>query len=843
MARQLEHRGPGGNGTTLHGRVGLAHRHHAAAHHEGDAQPVYAAAGRYVMVADGELYNRRDLSGELAANGCELTTNSDAEVILAAWVLWGAAGFERCDGAFAVAILDTDTGDVVLARDAFGIKPLYLATDGSGRVAFGSEPRAILAAGVVPRRPDERTLYRYLRYGIHDDTERTFFDRITRLLPGQLAVVTPTGQVRRESYTQLRKELEWLFADPRSYGRAEAVEVRGALADSVRRRLAGRAHVGTVLTGGLAPASVVATVDRLLAGSDPDAVTAGPVQRTFSTGETDPEYEAAVAAACGPRLTVHKVLPDPDRFRADFTDFVRTQQEPVATPEAYAGYCLARAARDRVSVLLSAIGAAQLLAGGHPYLLVRLRELRRQRRFRALAGLLVRNAGTLRQLAADRLRRRPAPAGRLLAPDFAAAHADPPPHEVRDDLKRRLADDLFQHRLPALLRYQDRNNARFSVGSRAPFLDPQLVKLLCRLETAAIAGGGRDQRVLRDAELLPPFARRHARAWRIPLRPAWCDQLRELAQEVFTSDAFTARPYFDRHAVLAALPGRRGIDGELWRILNVELWLQQMIDRDPTVSAPRPAPTPAVDAARRPSPPKPDWQPNRDKQLVTVDGRWARFPLQVPMVRSGDDVARLAAGRTARFYAHLDEAPPETVALVNAGRWYLFLCEKAAALAQGGADPAWQVNPSWWARYLSRFVVANGAGGDPTATQRAIDQVGLPRVLAASAASAADKAVGRRGQRAAIHNGLPPVLGNGSRLGLEDPVSVARSVSGAIRRRLPPPVAARYGGAAVISANDRSRTVLGHDTELPTAELVAAFVDNPLGQGREQTPLAVVVSL
>lgn len=795
---------------------------------------MYAGEGRYVMVADGELYNRHDLARELRAGGSEVTADSDAEVILAAWQSWGPAGFERCDGAFAVAILDTETGELVLARDVFGIKPLYLAADGSGRVAFGSEPRAVLAAGVVPRRPDERSLYRYLRYGLHDDTERTFFDRVTRLLPGQLATVRPTGQVRRESYTQLRHELEWLSAEPRSYHRAVAAEVRDLLADSVRRRLAGRAPVGTVLTGGLAPASVVATVDRLLAGADPDAAAAGPVQHAFSTGETDPRYEAAVAAACESRLTVHKVPTDADRFRADLIDFVRTQQEPVATPDTYAGYCLARAARDQVSVLLSATGAAELLAGAHPYLLVRMRELRGQGRFPALGGLLARNAGGLRRGAARD--------GEMLGSEFAAAHPDPPPPEILDDLKRRLADDLFQHQLPAMLRCQDRNTTRFSVETRAPFLDRRLVKLLSHLDTAAIAGNGWDQRVLRDTALLPGFARRHARAWRVLPPPAWCDQLPALAHEVFTSDTFAARPYFDRDAVVAALRERGTVDGELWRILNVELWLRQMIERDPTVAAPAPAAVAAAGPARPVAPPKPDWRPNQDKQLVTADGRWARFPLQVPLVRSGDDVARLAAGRTARFYAHLDEAPAELSALVDGGRWYVFLSEKAAAVAQGRANPAWQANPSWWARHLSRFIPHDGAGGDRTATQRVIDQVGL-RVLAGSAAPAGDRAGGRWGQRPAARTGPRPVPGNGSRLGLEDPASVVRSISGAVRRRLPESIAARYGGAAIISGSDRGRTVLGHDTGLPDVELVAAFDDDPLGRGREQTPLAVVVSL
>jgi asparagine synthase (glutamine-hydrolysing) len=875
------------------------YRRLAAVERVGDTQPVRSPDGRYVAVADCEIYHQRDLVEELTAAGYQLATHSDVEIMLAAWRHWGTAGLARCDGVFALAILDTVTGEVVLARDAFGVRPLYLAADGSGRVAFGSEPLPILAASVVPRRPDDVTLHRYLRYGAHDDTERTFFDRITRLLPGQLAVVTPDGQVRRGRHTRLRRELAWLAADPRRYGRAAAVGFRAALADSVRRRLGGDAPVGTVLSGGLAPASVVATVDRLLARADPTTAPVGTVQRAFSSGRpagtprearrfgairqfwadrrygADQRYEAAVAAGCGDRLTIHRAQPDSGRSRADLVDFIRTQQEPVASLEPYDGYRLARVAGAQVTVLLSAVGAAELLAGGHPYLLVRLRELRREHRFLALAALLVRNARAVWGLVWARARRRPDRGGRLLAAGFAAAHADqPPPAVVGDDLKGRLTDDLFVNRLPALLRYQDRNVARFSVVGRAPFLDPQLVKLLWRLESTAIAGRGKDQRLLREAteRLLPRFARRHGRAWRTPPHPVWPDELRAYAQEVFTSGSFAARPYFEPAAVAEAFRGHRGGDADrvFWRLLNVELWLRELIDRDPTV-VPVTASTaaaPAVPGPVAPFPPaKHDWQPNRDKQLVTADGRWVRFPLQVPMVRSGDDVARLAAGRTARFYARLDEAPAEAAALVGTERWYVFMCEKAAAVAQGRrVNPDWRIHPPWWARRLSQLVGSDavdqtGAGGTGAASPR--DPTDLPRKLAASSASAdgkpagnadgrsAGNAVGRpagkaggrpagRGPNAATRN--DPASTNGSRLGLEDPGRVARNISGAVRRRLPEPVVARFGGTAIIAADETGRTVLGHDTDLAIADLLTAFADNPLGQGREQTPLAVVVA-
>lgn len=179
------------------------------------------------------------------------------------------------------------------------------------------------------------------------------------------------------------------------------------------------------------------------------------------------------------------------------------------------------------------------------------------------------------------------------------------------------------------------------------------------------------------------------------------------------------------------------------------------------------------------------------------------------------------------------------------------------AIAQGRSFFTWQIRPSWWARRLSRFVVRTPHGiglGDPTTMQLAIDEVGLLRILFASAVSAAGKAVGRRGlfyritgpQVAAIdgptqYSAYPANVS--AKLAPADPTGVAHQISAAIRSTLPPALTARYRGAVIIDANDLGRTVLGHDTGQPPELLAAAFADNPLGQGREQTPLAVVFPL
>ncbi len=883
MARQLVHRGPDGEGMVTGDRYGLAHRRLAVIDRAGGEQPMRSADGRWLLVYNGEVYNYRELREELIELGHTFRTRSDTEVVLAAWTEWGEAAFDRFNGMFALALADTHTGGVVLARDQFGIKPLYLAADGSGRVAFGSEIRAVLAAAVVPRRPDDTTIYRYLRFRIHDDTERTFFDGVTRLMPGQAARISPEGTVERYTYTRLRQELDWLAADPQPYDRRARQRFADALTAAVRRRLVSDVPVGTALSGGLDSSTVVATINRLLADRDPETGAVGAVQRTFSAvfpGQRNDEerYVDAVAAACPVPLEVHKVRPDPDEFLDDLVDFIRTQEEPVISTGPYAQYCVMRRAAERVTVMLDGQGADEMMAGDLPYYVVRLRELWRRRRVVAAAVELATSSRVLWRLVrfrvADAVRlRRPVRLQRLLTADFAAAHAGERLDLVDDDLKRRLVDDIFRVSLPALLRYEDRNTMRFSIEGRVPFLDPDLLRLLWSLDPSAILSRGRNKRVLRHAGkgLLPEVVRRRRDkiGFTTP-EDAWFARIKSYVYEVLCSESFGSRPYFDQPAVTAAfrdyLSGRAVAETMLfWRLVNVELWLREFIDRDPTVPLATGEPAgraaarrPALPGQHPPAPPKPDWVTNPDKRLVTADGRWARYPLWTELVKAGDDVPALAAGRAARFFADLPAAPaPARAAATDATAWYLYCSEKVVAVAQGRSYFTWEIRPSWWARRLSRFVVRTPYGiglGDPTTMTLAIHEAGLPRILLAAVAGAAGKVVGRRGwfyrvagRRVAAIDGPTQYSAYpanvSAKLAPADPDGVARQVSAAVRAAVPADLAARFGGTVVIDANDLGCAVLGHDTGLPESDLVAAFADNPIGQGREQTPLAVVCAL
>ena len=865
MADLQAHRGPDGEGFFMAGGLGLAHRRLAVIDKVGGEQPMRSADGRYVLVYNGEVYNFRELRAELASLGHEFATSSDTEVVLAAWTRWGHPAFDRFNGMFALAIADTATGQVTLARDHFGIKPMYLAAD-RGRVVFASEIRPILASGLVARRPDDVTVYRYLRYRVHDDTDRTFFAGITRLLPGECATITPDGQVHRATYTRLFAELPELAAQAGPYDGTARQQFAAALRTAIRMRLVSDVPVGSALSGGLDSSTVVATVNELLAADDAEAAAVGDRQQSFSAvfpgeGNDEERYVDAVAAGCQ-ALRVHKIAPTADDFLVDLPDFIRTQEEPVISTGPYAQYCVMREASQHVTVMVDGQGADEMMAGYVPYYLVNLRDLRRRGHGTRAARELARSLDVLWRLgrfrAADALRRRRrAPVSALLNKSFVDTHVGQHLYPDPDHLKTRLVDDIFRHSLPALLRYEDRNTMRFSVEGRVPFLDVDLLRLLWGMDDTAILHDGWNKRALRDAtsHLLPAVVnrRRNKIGFTTP-EDTWFVRIKNYVYEVFASDSFGSRPYFDQGAVLDAfhrfLGGRGGSDTmTFWRLLNVELWLRAFIDEDPTTGAPAAA-TAAGPCGRHPqAPPKSDYVPNPDKEIVLSGTRWARYPLRVDLVGAGDDIAALTAHRATEFFAGRPDG-----ARVPDGPWYVYLSEKVVAVAQGRSFPTTDIEPGWWAKRLSRFVVRTPWGiglGHPVTMHLAIQEVGLPRILAASAVGAAGKVLGRRGLFYRVagpsvraidgpteYSAYPANVS--AKLAPDNPAGVARQVSAAVRAALPAPIADLFAGTVVIDANDIGQNVLGHDTALTGAALAAAFVDNPLGQGREQTPMAVV---
>jgi asparagine synthase (glutamine-hydrolysing) len=581
----MRHRGPDEQGTFEADGASIMSRRLAIIDLAHGQQPMHTPDGKLHLVYNGELSNYRELRDELRAEGVTFTTDSDTEVVLQAYACWGTDAFRRFNGMWGLAFID-DRGparQVVLCRDHFGIKPLYWTRAGE-RLLFGSEIKSFFQSPDFTPRVNEQRLYEYLGWGLHDHDRDTFFADVHQLLPATYAIVEADGSLREGAY--------WT-PDLRTDGDPSPERFRELFERSVQRRLVGEVPVGTCLSGGRASSTSVMIMARQLRGHVRDADSMGERLKTFSAVFSgDPiderEYIEHVLEASGAEGNF--VNPTSAQFVEELPQFVWYLDEPIVSTGPYAQWAVMRLARSKVTVLLDGQGGDELLAGYTPYGYVYLRQLLRERRF----GTLAREAFKFRDVLLPLVRRVLASrrkggvdVGALLRPEFRARVRRPHDPRVRDDLKRRLVQDLTAYSLPSLLRYDDRNSMAFSVESRVPFLDQELVDHILALPETSIIRNGWSRAILRDAMkgILPEKIR--LRRWKVGFTPPemrWIRQQRAYFEELVRSESFASRPYWDGAAVASAFTA--ALDGEaqeslfFWRAINTELWLRVFFDRD-----------------------------------------------------------------------------------------------------------------------------------------------------------------------------------------------------------------------------------------------------------------------
>lgn len=614
---RIAHRGPDAEGLWCSDRerVGLGSRRLAILDLSAEAdQPM--RRGNTIGVHNGEIYNFVELRAELERHDGDFRTSSDTEVLLAAYRVWGEGMLARLDGMFALAIWDPERREMLLARDRFGEKPLFLARAGTC-VHFASELKALFAFQCVRRLIDETVLRDFLLTGrLPDGTDATFFAGVTQLRPATSLRLTPDGASTTREYWRLEP-------DPDAEGASleQATERLGLMfEDSVRKRLRSDVPIGTSLSGGIDSTLVVrAVASQRLAGA--------PAQRTFSARHSAAEIDegrhiAVVVAKTGSQAQMSWI--EPREFMTDVEHLVWHQDEPFAHTSLYAQWKVYQAAaRDGVTVMLDGQGADEIF-GGYPSLAFGARWWSSFRRGRMLDGLQeiaafrsIHHGGlalVLRYLGAaaippslrDHVRVVRGRTGRLLA-GGAASHPAMPHADCRsfrDPLKRELCDALRRRSLPSLLRYCDRSSMAHSVEVRLPFLDHRLVSYAFGLPVGALVDRGATKRVLRELlRPIPEIAGRHDKIGFATPELSWFrGPLREWMAELIRATA--RRGIYRRGAASSiwedVLSGRT--DPQVaWRLASVELWLRRFHDVAPEppadLAAPRPPLRPVLSRA------------------------------------------------------------------------------------------------------------------------------------------------------------------------------------------------------------------------------------------------------
>lgn len=594
MRDRLAHRGPDGSRSVIHetpaGLVGLGHRRLAIIDLSDEAgQPMTDPSGQLSLIHNGEIYNYVELRRELEGYGVRFRTQSDTEVLLAAYERWGTDCLPRLNGMFAFIVWDGRRGELFAARDRFGEKPLFIARLPGGGIALASEMKALLAHPGLEASADEEIVAQYVSATYVEDGERTFFRGIGRVLPAHALILDASGEVRRS----------WRYWAPdytaaEDYDESRAVErLRELMERSVRMRLRSDVPVGTSLSGGLDSSLLVC----LLAGTRHGSSTF--TQNAFSARfDDDPaltEGKFVDLVAKRAELNAFAVSPDPDALAEESTRLHWHQEEPFPSASIYLQWCVMRLAQaEQTTVLLDGQGADELLGGYTPYF----RQYQLDRLDRGQFAALVRETRTFRR----RLREASAeyPDGRrrfdadvaLSLPALAAmAVRRRAPEESRYDegvppavrggrLRRALAEALQYTSLPVLLRYADRNAMAFSRETRFPYLDHDLVDWCVTLPDQAFVQDGWQKAILRRAGegVVPPEIQWRADklGYAAPLDVWLRGPLERWAHDRLFGGAISEVPGYDR-ANLERLwaehqAGAAENSWALWRWISLNEW-------------------------------------------------------------------------------------------------------------------------------------------------------------------------------------------------------------------------------------------------------------------------------
>jgi asparagine synthase (glutamine-hydrolysing) len=565
------------------GRVGFVHRRLSILDlGETGWQPMVADDGATAIIFNGEVYNYLELREVLVKLGHEFRGRSDTEVVLAAWREWGVDALRRFTGMFAFAVLDPTRRRLVLARDPFGIKPLYWAPWRNG-FAFASEIPALLGLPGIDRTVDPQSLYEYLRFGLTDRGESTMLSVIRRLPAGHWMEVPLDGPVGRpQPYWTLRPETLDVGFDE------AATELRRLFLDSVSLHLRSDVPLASALSGGIDSSSILAAARAVSDGGEIQAF-------SFVNEDADQSEEKwadLMGAAAGVRI--HKTKPSATDLGREINRLIALQGEPFPTTGIFAQErVFALVCQQRIKVSLDGQGADELLAGYPTYRSARLADLLVRRDKAALGllradgwGTILRAGGLLLSPSLARLARRLV--GEDEVPSWLAADwfHDRGVVTIAPDLPRRrtlLHDRLEQTvtdlSLPALLRFADRNSMAHSVESRVPFLTTRLAEFVLSLPASyLVANDGTTKSVFRRAMrgLVPDtiLDRRDKVGFAVPEK-RWLNGLRPWAGDVLTRVAGTT-PMLRSDVVLAqwgaSRPRARNQDSRFWRWINLVIW-------------------------------------------------------------------------------------------------------------------------------------------------------------------------------------------------------------------------------------------------------------------------------
>ncbi len=598
MADLVSHRGPDGEGFfTDQQLVALGHRRLSIIDlTQNGHQPM--VRNHLVITYNGEVYNYLELRQELTNLGHNFNTQSDTEVILASYQEWGADCLNKFNGMFAFVIYDQIKKKVFVARDRFGVKPLYFRTSLNGTIFIGSEIKQFSCLPDWKADLNFQIAHDFLNYSLLDHTSETFFQNVLQLKPGHFFEVTLNSN---SSFQPIRQE-KWYSLKTGSISTKDiSAQFLKLFEDSVSLRLRSDVAVGSCLSGGLDSSSIVCTLDLLLNRSAKGKN--NPKQKTFSSCSDikkfdEKEFIDEVVNATN--IDAHYVYPNSNKLFEILEKLIWHQDEPFGSTSIFAQWCVFEIAKkENVKVMLDGQGADEQLAGYHSYFPIFWLHL-----FRSFSWPLL-----LREIAAAKaihgysytkaikmmialalppwalafLRRRLGHNSKdfFSFPVLVKKENPLKAFSALDSIAKASFAQIFHTNLQMLLHWEDRNSMAHSVEARVPFLDYRLVEFNLSLPDKFKLHGGVTKVILRDAMkgILPEKIRmRMDKLGFVTPESIWATQsapetFRAKLQEAVDLSNGIVKPeildYFER-----AITGEKTFDFVIWRALCFGAWIK-----------------------------------------------------------------------------------------------------------------------------------------------------------------------------------------------------------------------------------------------------------------------------
>jgi len=590
MMRTMKHRGPDDEGSFVKENIGLGFvRLSILDLTYSGHQPMFDDSGRIVILFNGEVYNFIEIREILQNKGYKFKSNTDTEVVLKSYLEWGEDCLNRFNGMWAFVIYNNEKKELFCARDRFGIKPFYYFRD-DNQFIFSSEITPLLQIKPELRKVNESVVFDYLLTNRTNHTENTFFKDIKKLQhSSKINIKIQEGSVSVN---------KWYFLNNRnSLGYTNSDDFKEDFVSSINLQLRSDVPIGLCLSGGLDSSSIGATISKTIGRKDIHSFSA-----VYERGQKGDESEF-INEFNGYIDNIHFTHPTINSFMNEMDSFIRTLEEPVPGTSEYAEFKVMQLAKDFCTVILNGQGVDEYLAGYHYFIGFLLKQhalelnffniLQEVYKYHKIHGSIYPlRSGIFFMLPPWLKKYLLLKKNDYLSRTFFNEYSKQKQDSSLDILysSKTLKESFlnhFEYKFEHHLLWADKSGMAFSLETRFPFLDHNIVEKMLNTKTDFIYKNGITKIILRQAMngVLPDKVKNRMDkvGYETPEDEWFRSQMfQKYFLEVTNSLEFKKRPYFDMDKIRRLnsehISGRKNYGQEIWKILHLELWLRKFID-------------------------------------------------------------------------------------------------------------------------------------------------------------------------------------------------------------------------------------------------------------------------